>query len=165
MADELGPDQQVSMRLNGEGPLAPGATAPPPPLLQSPGTAHPPLLATGTNPPPPLLQAPGGQDFASTPAEKKAAANTIETELQPNTKTAADHADDSTGAAQKGFDGWETAAGLKKVAETWDQQVKNLIARLEAEKGALRGASGLFARNDVGLGNDFLTTKSKLNGL
>ncbi|WP_284578363.1 hypothetical protein [Streptomyces sp. 2P-4] len=167
MADELHPEQQVGMRLNGEGPLAPGVTAPPPPLLQQPqpGTARPPLLATGTNPPPPLLQAPGGQDFASTPAEKKAAANTIETELQPNTKKAANDADESTAAAQKGFDGWETAAGLKKVAETWDQQVKNLIARLEAEKGALRGASGLFTRNDIGLRNDFLAGKSGLNGL
>ncbi|MEU2395768.1 hypothetical protein [Streptomyces sp. NPDC007369] len=154
MSNELGPDQQVSMRLNGEGPLAPGATAPPPPLLQSPSLA-----------PPPLLQAPGGQDFASTPAEKKAAANTIQTELQPNTQKASTHADEATGAAQKGFDGWETAAGLKKVAETWDQQVKNLMARLEAEKNSLRGASGYFQRNDVGLGNDFLATKSKLNGL
>ncbi|WP_256987653.1 hypothetical protein [Streptomyces sp. BR123] len=154
MSDELVPDHQVDMRLNGEGPLAPGATAPPPPLLQSPSLT-----------PPPLLKAPGGQDFASTPAEKEAAANTIQYELQPHTQTAADHADESTGAAQKGFDGWETAAGLKTVAETWDQQVKNLIARLEAEKNALRGASGLVARNDIGLRNDFLATKSKLHGV
>ncbi|MFE5626595.1 hypothetical protein ACFQ8S_31600 [Streptomyces virginiae] len=147
-------DAQVT-RLNGEpGPPAPGTSAPPP------------LLAPSPSAPPPLLQPLGGsQDFASSPAEKKAAATTIQNELQPATAKAAKHAAEPTGAAQKGFDGWETAAGLKKVAETWEQQVKTLIARLEAEKIALGEASGYIARNDIGLGNDFLTSKSKLNGL
>ncbi|MET7532228.1 hypothetical protein [Streptomyces goshikiensis] len=113
-------------------------------------------------PGPPAPGAAGG--FASTPAEKKAAAGTIETELEPNTKKAAEHADDATTTAHKGFDGWETAAGLKTVADTWDQQVKTLMGRLSSEKVALRGASGLFTRNDIGLGNQFLT-QSKLNGL
>ncbi|MEU9034350.1 hypothetical protein AB0D45_05475 [Streptomyces sp. NPDC048352] len=109
---------------------------------------------------------PGGSgDFASTPAEKKAAANTIETELEPNTKKAAEHADEATGTAQKGFEGWETAAGLKTVADTWDQQVKTLMGRLSAEKTSLRGASGLFVRNDVGTGDQFLASRSKLNSL
>ncbi|MET9881806.1 hypothetical protein ABZZ20_01355 [Streptomyces sp. NPDC006430] len=107
----------------------------------------------------------GSADFASTPAEKKAAAGTIETELEPNTKKAAEHADDATSTAQKGFEGWETSAALKKVADTWDQQVKTLMGRLSAEKTALRGASGLFVRNDTGLGNQFLSSPSKLNGL
>lgn len=50
--------------------------------------------------------APGGPGgFGSTPADKTAAASTIETELQPNTKTAAEHADETTDAAGKGFDG------------------------------------------------------------
>ncbi|MDD9380992.1 hypothetical protein M8Z33_30970 [Streptomyces sp. ZAF1911] len=110
--------------------------------------------------------APGGSgDFASTPAEKQAAANTIETELEPNTKKASEHADDATGTAQKGFEGWETASGLKKVSDTWDQQVRTLMGRLSSEKTALRGASGLFVRNDTGLGNQFLASGSKLNGL
>ncbi|MER5777641.1 hypothetical protein ABT144_25795 [Streptomyces sp. NPDC002039] len=110
--------------------------------------------------------APGGnQDFASTPAEKKAAANTIETELQPNTQKASDHADEATKSAGNGFGGWETAAGIKTVAETWDRQVKSLMARLDGEKSALRGASGLFVRNDTGLGADFRASASKLNGL
>ncbi|MEW2414288.1 hypothetical protein AB0953_11270 [Streptomyces sp. NPDC046866] len=107
----------------------------------------------------------GKPDFASTPAEKKSAANTIETELEPNTKKAAEHADDATSTAQKGFEGWETAAGLKTVAETWDKQVKVLMGRLSAEKGALRGASGLFVQNDYGVGGSFPGSKSKLNGL
>ncbi|MFE3579633.1 hypothetical protein [Streptomyces vinaceus] len=111
--------------------------------------------------------APGGSGtFGSTPAEKTAAANTIETELEPNTKTATDHADEATNTAVKGFDGWDTAAGMKKLAETWDEQVKVLMGRLGSEKSALRGASGLFVRNDIGLGDQFRPIgQSKLNGM
>ncbi|MFB7181666.1 hypothetical protein ACFCYI_28665 [Streptomyces sp. NPDC056257] len=130
-------DQQADMRLNGAG-----------------------------DPPAPLV--PGGSgSFGSTPAEKSAAANTIETELEPSTKKAAEHADEATGAAVKEFDGWDTATGLKKVADTWDKQVKNLMGRLTSEKSALRGASGLFVRNDIGLGNEFksIGSQSKLNGM
>lgn len=130
-------DQQVDMRLNGID-----------------GPAGPPV--------------PGGPgDFASTPAEKTSAANTIETELEPNTKKATEHADETTNTAVAGFGGWDTAAGLKKVADTWDQQVKNLMGRLSAEKNALRGASSLFVRNDVGLGDQFrpIGSQSKLDGL
>ncbi|MFD8978492.1 hypothetical protein [Streptomyces sp. NPDC059564] len=97
----------------------------------------------------------GPGDFASTPAEKTAAANTIETELEPDTKKAAEHADEATNTAVSGFKGWETATGLKKVSDTWDKQVKTLMGRLSSEKSALRGASGLFVRNDIGLGNQF----------
>ncbi|MFB7984143.1 hypothetical protein [Streptomyces vinaceus] len=111
--------------------------------------------------------APGGSGtFGSTPAEKTAAANTIETELQPNTKTATELADEATNTAVKGFEGWDTAPGLKKVADTWDRQVKVLMGRLGSEKSALRGASGLFVRNDVGLGDQFRPIgQSRLNGL
>ncbi|MFE2146162.1 hypothetical protein ACFXA3_31295 [Streptomyces sp. NPDC059456] len=112
----------------------------------------------------PFAPGKGPADFASTPAEKKAAAGTIETELEPNTKKATEHADTETGAAQKGFDGWETAAGLKKVADTWDQQVKTLMGRLASEKTALRGATALFTGNDTGIGSQFVN-QSKLNGL
>ncbi|WP_327305490.1 hypothetical protein OG730_19880 [Streptomyces sp. NBC_01298] len=123
-------------------------------------------VGTRLNGIPPEPSGPGGgkPDFASTPAEKKAAAGTIENELEPDTKKAAEHADDSTGSAHKGFAGWETAAGLKTVADTWDQQVRALMGRLAAEKNALRGASGLFVRNDTGVGNQLLS-QSKLNHL
>ncbi|MFJ3966141.1 hypothetical protein [Streptomyces sp. NPDC090036] len=105
--------------------------------------------------------------FGSTPAEKKAAANTIETELEPNTKKAADGAEENTSAAARTLDGWETASGLKKVTETWDQQVKMLMGRLSAEKTSLRGTSGLFVQNDVRTGDELraLGPKSKLEGL
>ncbi|GHD81336.1 hypothetical protein GCM10010336_66380 [Streptomyces goshikiensis] len=123
------------------------------------------LNGTGT-PAGPLV--PGGSgSFGSTPAEKTAAANAIETELQPNTKTATEHADEATNTAVKGFEGWDTAPGLKKVADTWDKQVKVLMGRLGSEKSSLRGASGLFVRNDIGLGDQFrpIGAQSKLNGL
>ncbi|WP_411086911.1 hypothetical protein [Streptomyces sp. 061-3] len=107
----------------------------------------------------------GSGEFASTPAQKKAAAGTLETELEPNTLKAAKHADAATNTAQKSFAGWDTAAGLKKVADTWDQQVKTLMGRLAAEKNALRGASGLFVRNDTGLGDQLRASQSKLNTL
>ncbi|MFD3682531.1 hypothetical protein [Streptomyces sp. NPDC058613] len=105
----------------------------------------------------------GPKDFASTPAEKRAAAGVIQNELEWATKTAAEHADDATSTAHKGFDGWQTAAGLKKVADSWDQQVKTLMGRLSSEKVALRGAESMFARNDSGVGSQFL--KSALNGV
>ncbi|MFE6268264.1 hypothetical protein ACFVQ9_05665 [Streptomyces goshikiensis] len=105
--------------------------------------------------------------FGSTPAEKTAAANTIESELEPNTKKAADGAKENTSAAARTLDGWETASGLKKLTETWDQQVKMLMGRLSAEKTSLHGTSGLFVKNDVRTGDALraLGPKSKLEGL
>lgn len=131
-----GTDQQVGTRLNGTGDPA-GPLAP-----GGPGT------------------------FGSTPAEKTAAANTIETELQPKTKTATEHADEATNTAVKGFEGWDTAPGLKKVADTWDKQVIALMGRLGSEKSALRGTSGLFVRNDIAVGDQLRPIgQSKLDGL
>ncbi|AXE78191.1 hypothetical protein [Streptomyces atratus] len=129
-------DERVHMRLNGTG-------APAGPL------------------------APGGSGtFASTPAEKNAAANTIEHELEHKTKTSTGHADEATNTAVKGFDGWDTAAGLKKLADTWDKQVKVLMGRLGSEKIALRGAYGLIVRNDIDLGDQFRPIgRSKLHGV
>ncbi|MEE1798144.1 hypothetical protein PUR57_05540 [Streptomyces sp. JV176] len=110
---------------------------------------------------------PGGAGtFGSTPAEKTAAANTIETELQPNTKRATEHADEATNTAVKGFEDWDTAPGLKKAADAWDGQVKVLMGRLDSEKSALRGVSGLFVRNDIDLDDQFRPIgQSKLHGL
>ncbi|MFD3553457.1 hypothetical protein ACFWWA_15255 [Streptomyces goshikiensis] len=105
----------------------------------------------------------GSKDFASTPTEKKAVAGVIQNELEPAAKTAAEHADDVTGTAHKGFDGWQAAAGLKKVADSCDQQVRTLTGRLSSERVALCGAESVFARNDSGVGSQFL--KSALNGV
>ncbi|MFJ3580624.1 hypothetical protein ACIPPS_00065 [Streptomyces sp. NPDC090127] len=106
-----------------------------------------------------------GPDLATTPAKKKQAANTIENHIQPDVKTAADAADESTKSAVTAFKGWETAAGLNKAHEHWDSQVKRLNARLESEKGALRGASTLFQSNDIVTGYGFAPAQSKVSGL
>ncbi|MFK0042864.1 hypothetical protein ACIQU4_01970 [Streptomyces sp. NPDC090741] len=111
-------NEQVHMRLNGT-----GAPAGPP----TPG---------------------GSGTFGSTPAEKNAAANTIENELEDKTKTATEHSDEATNTAVKGLDGWDTAAGLKKLSDTWDRQVMVLM------------------RIDIGLGDQFRPIgQSKLHGV
>ncbi|MFF9014402.1 hypothetical protein ACF09C_15715 [Streptomyces sp. NPDC014870] len=104
--------------------------------------------------------------FASTPGEKKAAANTIENELEGKTKNATDWADEASNNAIKAFDGWDTAAGLKKVQETWDQQVKVLMGRLSAEKFALRGANNYVLGNEIDINSQFAPiAKSGLDGV
>ncbi|MEU6866945.1 hypothetical protein ABZ924_27420 [Streptomyces sp. NPDC046876] len=104
--------------------------------------------------------------LATAPPEKKKAANTIENTLQPGTKKAADVADEPTKNAVKAFTGWETAAGLSKAHTHWDDQVKRLMARLDSEKTALRGASNLFTGNDLLTGRSFQPVlSSKVSGL
>jgi hypothetical protein len=126
-----------------------------------------PMRLNSGPPPGPLF--PGTQDFGSAPAEKKAAANTIENDLEPSTKKAGDHADEASNGTVKAFDGWSTGAGLKKVQETWDRQVTGLMGRLASEKTALRGTSNMFLRNDITTGDGFSIVKpspdSKLNGI
>ncbi|MYS08053.1 hypothetical protein GTW71_16790 [Streptomyces sp. SID6041] len=91
----------------------------------------------------------GRPNLATAPAKKKAAANTIENELEPDTAKAAKVADAATTAAAGGFEGWATAAGLKTVETTWDSQVKNLLARLASEKTALRGTAVTFGQQEL----------------
>ncbi|MFE3738103.1 hypothetical protein [Streptomyces sp. NPDC059134] len=119
------------------------------------------LNSTG---PGPLLPN-GTEDLAATPAQKSAAANTIETELEPDTKKAGNWADETSGSAVTALEGWDTAVGLKKVQDTWEKQVKALMGRLLAEKGALRATSGLFVRNEIQIDSDFAPLRSKLDNL
>ncbi|MFD3331080.1 hypothetical protein ACFWV1_00225 [Streptomyces sp. NPDC058700] len=91
----------------------------------------------------------GTPHLATAPARKKAAANTIEAELEPNTGKAATWADAATTAAVGGFEGWATAAGLKTVDSTWNNQVKSLLARLAAEKTALRDTAVSFGQREA----------------
>ncbi|MFF1464936.1 hypothetical protein [Streptomyces sp. NPDC058330] len=104
-------------------------------------------------------------DLAAAPAKKKAAANSIENKIQPGTNNGADTADESTQAAVKEFTGWETAAGLKKAHSHWDEQVKQLLGRLEQEKYALRKTSGLFSENELETEAAFAPLTSKVSGL
>ncbi|MEV8389576.1 MULTISPECIES: hypothetical protein [unclassified Streptomyces] len=99
--------------------------------------------------PPAPLPGGGAPNLASTPAQKRAAANTIETELQPNTKKAGDWADASMTTAISAFSGWATASGLKTAQTTWESQVKTLVGRLNTEKGALRATVTILTGTDV----------------
>ncbi|KUH35239.1 MULTISPECIES: hypothetical protein [Streptomyces] len=91
----------------------------------------------------------GGGKLVSSPAEKKAAANTIETRLVPDTKKATDFADEATSTAIGSLKDWQTSTGLKTVQETWDKQVKTLVDRLNREKGALRATVATLGGVDV----------------
>jgi len=99
----------------------------------------------------------GRKDLASSPAEKAAAVKAIEEHIQPDTAKAGAWADEDTRSAVKAFaakdgDGWVTFAALKKAHETWGGQVKNLMDRLDGEKGALRGAGTVLQGTDHGVG-------------
>ncbi|MCX3058710.1 hypothetical protein [Streptomyces beihaiensis] len=104
--------------------------------------------------------APGGgqKNLASSPAEKKAAANAIEQHIEPDTKKAGNWADDQTGAVVKAFDakdghGWVTSSAVKKAHKKWDEQVQNLMNRLASEKTSLRGANNVLQSTDFGVRN------------
>ncbi|MBH0243749.1 hypothetical protein I3W98_14270 [Streptomyces cavourensis] len=89
--------------------------------------------------------APGNPSLASTPAEKKAAAEAIRTRIRPGTKKDGDHADEETAAAVKAFgakdgDGWVTSRALKNAHKTWGEQVQAMLKRLEADENGLSGA-------------------------
>ncbi|WP_326695852.1 hypothetical protein OG909_32605 [Streptomyces sp. NBC_01754] len=118
----------------------------------------------GGTPAGPLAPGDGGL-FGSSPAEKNAAANDIETELEPDTKKTSDGAKESTNTAARTLDGWETASGLKKVVGTWDQQVRVLMGRLAAEKASLRNTSSLFIQNDLGTASKLRGVRSSLDEL
>ncbi|MGA4866008.1 hypothetical protein ACPB9J_25540 [Streptomyces lavendulocolor] len=105
----------------------------------------------------------GGKGLVSTPTEKRAAANTIETVIVPDTKKATDWADEATTGAVGALKGWETAAGLKTVQTTWDKQVKTLTARLNREKGALRATVTTLTGVDVGRGQAIASIPSNLS--
>ncbi|WP_405602096.1 hypothetical protein OG741_27015 [Streptomyces sp. NBC_01410] len=101
---------------------------------------------------------PGTSKLASTPAEKSAAANTIDNELLTSTKKAGDHADEANGSAVSAFSGWATATALKKVQTTWDGQVKTLLGRLSKERDGLRSTVTTLTGVDTG-------RRDRLNGI
>ncbi|MFE0176719.1 hypothetical protein ACFWZ2_30840 [Streptomyces sp. NPDC059002] len=103
----------------------------------------------------------GGADFASSPAEKKKAANAIDEHLLRDTQKAGDVADEETAAAVKAFkpkdgDGWLTSAALHKAHKAWGTQVRSLKKRLAAESSALRDTSTSFQHNELGIRSQIL---------
>ncbi|MFE1270263.1 hypothetical protein [Streptomyces sp. NPDC058758] len=99
------------------------------------------------------------------PEKKKKAANTIETTLEPGTRKAADVADAPTAAAVRSFAGWDTAVGLRKAHEKWDDQVKQLLGRLSSHKAGLRGAVSTLTGTDATAGLTVRSVQSGLSGL
>lgn len=102
----------------------------------------------------------GGGKLASTPAEKNAAANTIDTELLTKTQTAGKHADEATNSAAGAFGGWATGTALKKVQTTWEGQVKTLMGRLSKERDGLRGTVTTLGGVDADRGSKIRQVKS-----
>ncbi|MFF8729442.1 hypothetical protein ACF073_23520 [Streptomyces sp. NPDC015171] len=112
---------------------------------------------------PPVL-AGGKKDLASSPAEKQAAANAIEKDIEPDTRKAGEWADSESNTAVKEFrDGWHTSGALKKAHETWGKQVKNLMNMLASDKEALRSANTVLQSTDIQTGAD-LRSASALSG-
>ncbi|MFD7531724.1 hypothetical protein ACFV8E_29645 [Streptomyces sp. NPDC059849] len=108
-------------------------------------------------------------DFASTPAEKKAAADAIDGPILDATRKAGNWADGSNSAAAKAFgakdgDGWAAASALKKADKDWGEQVKMLCKRLVSESALLRDTGIRFQSHDIGIGNQ-LRGVSKLNDI
>lgn len=134
--------EPVSMQLN----EVPSESSPPPvygPYAPGQGPNGPTQgpYAPGYGPP----FAPGAPSLASTPAQKKAAAEAIRTRIRPGTKKDGEHADEETSAAVKAFgakdgDGWVTSRALKNAHKTWGEQVQAMLKRLEADENALSGA-------------------------
>ena len=108
----------------------------------------------------------GGQpDLASSPAQKRAAANALEQRIEPGTKKAGDAADEQTNAVVKAFGakdghGWLTSGAVSKAHKTWGDQVQNLMNRLSSEKSALRGANTVLTGTDVGVGSSVRTSST-----
>ncbi|MEU8849021.1 hypothetical protein AB0C70_22850 [Streptomyces sp. NPDC048564] len=99
----------------------------------------------------------GQKDLASSPAEKRAAAQAIEERIEPGTRKSGNLADDETKSAVKAFGaidghGWLTSGALKKAHKTWGEQVQNLMNRLGSEKEALRSTGTLFQNTDGDVG-------------
>ncbi|MEV6295348.1 hypothetical protein AB0M41_34125 [Streptomyces sp. NPDC051896] len=100
----------------------------------------------------------GGPDLASSPAEKKAAADTLHNDIEPDTKKAGAWADDETSAVVKAFDakdghGWLTSGAVGKAHKTWGEQVQNLVNQLSGDESALRADTTLLSGTDVGVGD------------
>ncbi|GGQ33740.1 hypothetical protein GCM10010215_67110 [Streptomyces virginiae] len=97
----------------------------------------------------------GSADFGSDEAKKKTASGKLGGEVKTQTETAAKKADEETAAAITAFSGWDTAAGLKTVETTWDNQVKNLLSRLATESHNLAVTRRMFLGQDNEIYNGF----------
>lgn len=117
----------------------------------------------------PPVYGPFAPSFASSPAEKKAAADAIDEHILGDTRTAGKWADEANSAAVKAFgpkdaDGWDAASALKAADNAWDGSVRVLCNRLSSESASLRETRLQFRSDDLGIGTQ-LNGASKINGL
>ncbi|MFE4452910.1 hypothetical protein [Streptomyces sp. NPDC056796] len=117
----------------------------------------------------PPVYGPFAPSFASSPAEKKAAADAIDDHILDDTRAAGKWADESNGAAARAFgpkdaDGWDTASALKKADKAWDDSVRVLCNRLSSEIISLRQTRVQLWSNDLGIASQ-LGGPSNINGL
>ncbi|MEU6664625.1 hypothetical protein [Streptomyces sp. NPDC046727] len=98
----------------------------------------------------------GGPDLASSPAQTKAAADTLHDSIEKETKTAGAWADHETGAAVKAFDakdgyGWLTSGAVSKAHKAWGEQIQGFLHRLSEDEAALRNNNTVMAGTDFGV--------------
>ncbi|WP_103515335.1 hypothetical protein [Streptomyces sp. SM10] len=93
---------------------------------------------------------------ASTPAEKKAAADAIDERILTETRDAGKWADEANSVAVKAFG--------PKDGEGWDSSLRVLCTRLSSESASLRDTGIIFRNNDIGIGTG-LGLKSNIDGL
>ncbi|MEU3449684.1 hypothetical protein AB0H29_21080 [Streptomyces thermolilacinus] len=91
-------------------------------------------------------------DLKTAPARKRTFANTIEEDLEKPTSDAGNTVDAAMNAAARSLAGWDTALGLKKSHEKWENQVRSLVGRLVSNKTQLRGAATRLISTDVEVG-------------
>ncbi|MEU3409970.1 hypothetical protein ABZ760_01600 [Streptomyces sp. NPDC006658] len=99
----------------------------------------------------------GRPDLASSPAQKRAAANALQQHIQPDTKKAGDGAEAQTNAVVKAFGpkdghGWLTSGAVGKAYKAWGEQVRGLLDRLSSEQASLRATNVVFGGTDGGVG-------------
>lgn len=104
-------------------------------------------------------------DLRSAPARKRAFANTIENDLEKPTRDAGDTVDATMTAAARAFAGWDTAVGLKKSHEKWEDQVNCLVGRLVTNKTQLRNAATQLGNTDIDVGHSLRRPQSNISGL
>ncbi|WP_228977184.1 hypothetical protein [Streptomyces sp. DH12] len=114
---------------------------------------------------PPEAGGGGTADLKSAPARKRAFADTIETRLEKPTREAGDTVDEAMGAAARAFAGWDTAAGLQKAHEKWEDQVNRLVGRLVTNKTQLRNAATQLLGTDLDVGHGLRRPQSNISGL
>ncbi|MER0446628.1 hypothetical protein ABR738_19020 [Streptomyces sp. Edi4] len=96
----------------------------------------------------------GQPDLASSPTQKRAAAQAIQDHIEPDTTDAGNSADTVSQEVVKAFGpkdghGWLMSKGMAKAQAVWGDQVRNLVRRLSSEKDALRGSNATLTGTDA----------------